>query len=164
MGSVQVYVDCGEASNRGKHLTLLECRRNKHFKNKWWWWWWQQLTFSLHYDRVKIIFWFGSISRLYSITTLSSNLLTFRPLAFGKRFSAGTLTLSMAIWPVMLARRENFPSIRGAVKPSMPFSRMNPRIRFWWASDLAQMINTSAIGEFVILNEKSHSKTWGYIW
>ena len=31
---------CGEASYRGKRLTLAERGRNGRFKNKWWWWWW----------------------------------------------------------------------------------------------------------------------------
>ena len=42
---------CGEASYRGKRLTLAERGRNGSFKNKWWWWrwwwWWFSLIFSL---------------------------------------------------------------------------------------------------------------------
>ena len=41
---------------------------------------------------------------------------------------------------------ENMP-----VNPFISFSKMNPRILLFSATFLAQMINTSATGEFVIL-------------
>jgi hypothetical protein len=41
---------------------------------------------------------------------------------------APTFTSSMKIMPVVEARSENLPSIFGADKPAMPFSRMKPRI------------------------------------
>lgn len=50
--------------------------------------------------------------------------------------------------PVVEARRENLPSIFGADRPFMPFSRMKPRMTP--SSSLAHTTNTSAIGELVI--------------
>ena len=52
--------------------------------------------------------------------------------------------------PVIEARRENLPSIFGAVRPVMPFSSRKPLILPPCASDLAQTTKTSAIGELVI--------------
>ena len=77
--------------------------------------------------------------------------LTMSPMACGSMFCAGTSTSSITTCPVILARSENLPSILGALKPFMPFSRMKPRIRLLSMSDLAQTMNTSAIGLFVIL-------------
>ena len=54
----------------------------------------------------------------------------------------------MTISPVTEARKENLPSIFGADRPCMPLSKMKPRITP--SSSLAQTMNTSAIGEFVI--------------
>ena len=42
---------------------------------------------------------------------------------FGRRFSSGTSTSSMTIWPVVEALKENFPSILGAESPFIPFSK-----------------------------------------
>ena len=57
------------------------------------------------------------------------------------------ITSSIIIIPVILALRENFPSIFGAESPFMPFSRIKPRIT---PSNFPQTMKTSAIGEFVI--------------
>ena len=54
----------------------------------------------------------------------------------------------MTISPVSEARSENLPSIFGADRPAMPFSRIKPRIAP--SSVLAQTTKTSAIGELVI--------------
>ncbi len=54
----------------------------------------------------------------------------------------------MTTSPVTDVRRLNLPSIFGAVRPGMPFSRMKPRIAP--SSVLAQTTNTSAIGELEI--------------
>jgi hypothetical protein len=54
------------------------------------------------------------------------------------------------IMPVIEARRLNLPSIFGVSKPFMPRSSTKPRILPPWASDLAQITATSAIGELVI--------------
>ena len=78
-------------------------------------------------------------------------------------FSAGILTSSMKIipsntrliaWmpaeegegniPVTDARRLNFPSILGALRPGVPFSMRKPRMSPW--SSLAHTKNRSAIG------------------
>ena len=56
----------------------------------------------------------------------------------------------MTISPVTEARRLTLPSISGVDSPAMPRSTMKPRISPPWASDFAQMISTSAIGELVI--------------
>ena len=48
------------------------------------------------------------------------------------------------------ARSESLPSIFGAERPFMPFSRMKPRIWSPCARDFAQTTNTSAIGELLI--------------
>lgn len=83
---------------------------------------------------------------------------TWSPLMLGNILSSGTSTASMTIWPVILARRENFPSIFGVDNPFMPFSKINPRIAFWCTSDLAHTIKTSATGELVILKSpRSHN-------
>ncbi len=63
-------------------------------------------------------------------------------------FSSGTKTPSIMIMPVIEARSENLPSIFGVSRPSMPRSRMKPRMTS--SSVLAQTTSTSAIGEFVI--------------
>ena len=52
--------------------------------------------------------------------------------------------------PVVEARRENLPSILGDSSPFIPRSNINPLILLSCASDFAQIIKTSAIGEFVI--------------
>src|SRR5947199_8077429 len=54
----------------------------------------------------------------------------------------------MTISPVTDARRLNLPSIFGADKPFMPFSRMKPRIAP--PSSFAHTMKTSAIGAFEI--------------
>lgn len=54
----------------------------------------------------------------------------------------------MTISPVIEARRLNLPSIFGADRPFMPFSRMKPRITP--SSVLAQTTKTWAIGELEI--------------
>ena len=46
--------------------------------------------------------------------------LTFNPVTWGSKFSSGTTTSSINIEPVVDARNENFPSIFGAVSPSIP--------------------------------------------
>lgn len=79
---------------------------------------------------------------------------TPKPMTLGSIFSSGTSTSSIAICPVMLALSENFPSIFGAVRPFIPFSRINPRILSLSLSHLPHTMNTSAIGEFVILKKK----------
>ena len=62
----------------------------------------------------------------------------------------------MTISPVIEARRLILPSIFGALRPFMPFSRMKPRMLSWpptlpsASSSLAQTTNTSAIGLLVI--------------
>mmetsp|Transcript_526 Transcript_526/g.1579 ORF Transcript_526/g.1579 Transcript_526/m.1579 type:complete len:264 (+) Transcript_526:1980-2771(+) len=71
-----------------------------------------------------------------------------RPLTLGSMFSAGTLTSSIKIMPVLEARRENLPSIVGAERPGMSFSRMKPRMSP--SSSLAHTTKTSASGELVI--------------
>lgn len=81
---------------------------------------------------------------------------TPKPMTLGSIFSSGTSTSSMAICPVMLALSENFPSIFGAVRPFIPFSRINPRILSLSLSHLPHTMNTSAIGEFVILKKKKN--------
>ena len=48
------------------------------------------------------------------------------PLTLGSMFSSGTTTSSMKIIPVVEERKENFPSILGAVSPFISFSRMKP--------------------------------------
>ena len=53
----------------------------------------------------------------------------------------------MAISPVIEARSENLPSMVGVVRPSMPRSRMKPRMT---PSSFAQTIIMSATGEWVI--------------
>src|SRR5450759_1342499 len=73
---------------------------------------------------------------------------TFEPLTFGNRFSSGTKTSSMTISPVTDARRLNLPSIFGADRPFIPFSRRNPRMSP--SSSFAQTTNRSAIGALVI--------------
>ena len=55
----------------------------------------------------------------------------------------------MTISPVIEARRENLPSILGAVSPFMPFSRTKPRISSS-GSVRAQTTKTSAMGALVI--------------
>ena len=45
---------------------------------------------------------------------------TSSPSTFGRRFSSGTSTSSMTIWPVTEALRENLPSILGAESPFIP--------------------------------------------
>jgi hypothetical protein len=62
-------------------------------------------------------------------------------------FSEGTKTLSIIIIPVQEALNENFPSILGAVNPSISFSRIKPLIT---PSSLAQTTKISAMGELVI--------------
>ncbi len=57
----------------------------------------------------------------------------------------------MTICPVMPALRENLPSITGADKPFIPFSRMKPRRFMPSVWSFAHTMNTSATGEFVIL-------------
>lgn len=47
--------------------------------------------------------------------------ITSSPSIFGRRFSSGTSTSSMTIWPVVEALKENFPSILGAESPFIPF-------------------------------------------
>jgi hypothetical protein len=67
------------------------------------------------------------------------------------RSAAGSLRdehSSITISPVIDARSENLPSIFGADRPFMPFSRMKPRIRP--SSFFAHTTNTSAIGAFEI--------------
>lgn len=81
---------------------------------------------------------------------------TPKPITLGSIFSSGTSTSSMAICPVMLALSENFPSIFGAVRPFIPFSRINPRILSLSLSHLPHTIKTSAIGEFVILKKNKN--------
>ena len=81
-------------------------------------------------------------------------LLTPSPDTLGKMFSSGTTTSSMTICPVMLALRENFPSILGVLSPCIPRSRIKPLMRLSSESVLAQMMNTSATGELVILLEQ----------
>ena len=54
----------------------------------------------------------------------------------------------MTISPVIEARRANLPSIGGADSPSMPLSRMKPRMMP--SSSLAQTMKTSAMEELVI--------------
>ena len=46
--------------------------------------------------------------------------LTSSPSTFGRRFSSGTSTSSITIWPVVEALKENFPSILGADSPFIP--------------------------------------------
>mmetsp|Transcript_18076 Transcript_18076/g.25277 ORF Transcript_18076/g.25277 Transcript_18076/m.25277 type:complete len:249 (+) Transcript_18076:179-925(+) len=70
------------------------------------------------------------------------------PVTFGNKFSSGISTSSMTIWPVIEALRLNLPSILGAERPFIPFSKMNPLITF--CSSLAHTTNTSAMGELVI--------------
>ena len=62
------------------------------------------------------------------------------PSAFGNLFSSGTNTSSMTISPVIEARKASLPSILGALSPSIPLSRMNPRITP--SSSFAQTIKT----------------------
>lgn len=52
--------------------------------------------------------------------------------------------------PVVEARRENFPSMRGVEKPGMPRSTMKPRILLPSSTHFAQTTATSAMGLFVI--------------
>ena len=75
--------------------------------------------------------------------------LTFKPSAFGKRFSSGTSTSSIWISPVLDIRRENFPSILGVSSPFDFLSTMNPLTLS--SSQTAQIIQMSAIGALVIL-------------
>jgi hypothetical protein len=63
-------------------------------------------------------------------------------------FSCGTITSSKTISPVTDVLRLNLPSIFGAERPFIPFSRMKPRITS--SSVFAQTTNTSAIGAFEI--------------
>jgi hypothetical protein len=74
---------------------------------------------------------------------------TFKPCTLGNKLALGTCTSSIAICPVIEARNENFPSIFGAEKPFIDFSKINPRICL--SSHLAHTTAISAIGEFVIL-------------
>ena len=74
----------------------------------------------------------------------------FKPSTFGNIFSSGTKTLSITISPVIEARNESFLFIFGALKPFIPFSRINPFIFFSCLSDFAHTIKTSAIGELEI--------------
>jgi len=98
------------------------------------------------------------VARIHEVNTMTENnvnyhhIRTAKPVTLGNMLSDGTSTLSIDICPVMLARSENFPSITGVVKPSMPRSRIKPRIRLSTSSALAHTMNTSAIGEFVILS------------
>jgi len=75
--------------------------------------------------------------------------LTDKPSTFGSKFSAGTWTSSITIWPVIEALSENLPSIFGVEKPFIFLSNIKPLIRL--SSHLAQTTAISAIGEFVIL-------------
>merc|ERR1712032_138583 len=70
-----------------------------------------------------------------------------KPTTLGSMFSSGTATSSMKIIPVWEALRENLPSIFGAERPGIPFSRMKPLSP---PSVWAQTTKTSAMGEFVI--------------
>ena len=109
---------------------------------------------------------------------------TSSPSTFGRRFSSGTSTSSMTIWPVTEALRENLPSILGAESPFIPckdktkkrtlcnfifrcslhlwnlcdqtFSKIKPLILL--SSQFAHTTNTSAIGELVILNKGNNIK------
>lgn len=78
--------------------------------------------------------------------------LTLSPSTFSK-FSSGTITLSIRIMPVTDSLRENFPSIFGVAKRSRAFSLSTMKPRILLSSHFAQIINTSAMGEFVILNK-----------
>ena len=92
----------------------------------------------------------------YDHTAYTVVRLTPRPLAPGSRFSSGTMTSSIAICPVTLARNENLPSITGADRPFIPRSNRKPLTLLSWASDFAHTMKTSAIGEFVILTKRTH--------
>lgn len=72
----------------------------------------------------------------------------FKPLTVGNICSSCTRTSFIAIYPVIEALRDSFPSIFGAVSPCIPFSKMKPLMSP--ASSLAQTTKTSAIGELVI--------------
>lgn len=45
---------------------------------------------------------------------------------FGRRYSSEISTSSIAIWPVILVRNDNLPSILGVERPFIPFSRIKP--------------------------------------
>ena len=68
----------------------------------------------------------------------------FNPSTLGNICSSFTKTSSITICPVTEALKANFPSIFGALSPSIPFSSMNPLI--FPSSFFAQTIKTSAIG------------------
>ena len=63
---------CGEASYRGKRLTLAERGRNGRFKNKWWWYLWfiAESTLKLHYN-------IGAHTVLRPLTTVNWHLIGF---------------------------------------------------------------------------------------
>ena len=70
----------------------------------------------------------------------------FKPSTFGKIESSFTNTSSITIFPVTETFKLNFPSIVGADKPGVFFSRINPLIFPLWAEDFAQITKTSAMG------------------
>lgn len=76
--------------------------------------------------------------------------LTDSPTAWGSRFSSGTSTSSSTIMPVVEARSENLPSMRGVLSPGVPRSTRKPRTRPS-SSHTAHTRHRSATGALVIL-------------
>src|SRR4029079_6536340 len=72
----------------------------------------------------------------------------FKPFTLGKLCSFGTFTLSKTKSPVADARKLHLPCVVGVVKPSMPLSRIRPRISP--ASSLAQITATCEKGALLI--------------
>ena len=71
-----------------------------------------------------------------------------KPRASGSLFSSGTNTLSITTSPVHEARKESLFLSFGVVRPSMPRSRMKPRMTS--SSSFAHTTNTSASGALEI--------------